>query len=138
MPDASFFSQPAPGLFIIRYNAAEDLAPAKQAPLMKAVREAVAVHPVGLMFVLSGKVRAVPMEVPTFWLGVTRELPLTAMAVVSPSLAVRMATSAFSISNTFQRSQMATESFVEEADALRWMRASLTKKQFAVAAPPAF
>ncbi len=134
MDHAGFFTQPQPGLFIIRYDTVENLAPARQRPLIDAVRKAVARVPVGLVFVLDAKVRAVPMEVPTFWLGVTRELPLAAMAVVSRSLAVRMATTAFSISNTFQRSAMATESFLDEEVALQWIRARLAGRQ--MAAPP--
>jgi len=123
------FIQHAPGLFLVRYDASEDLQPAKQADLVKALEAVPVPLPVAIVFALGPGVRGVDMDVPTFWLSVTgrRELRLRAMGIVTDSIAVKVAVQGFALANGIRGQEIAVKSFHDAELALEWAREELEK-----------
>ncbi len=127
MSEEPLFTSEAPGLFVVRYWQSEDLAPARQQPLIAAIQAVPAPKPIGLVFDVSKDVRSVEMEVPNFWMTVTgrTELRLRAMAIASPSVGVRIAAKAFGLTNAVRKLPIAVQSFVDVAEAIKWTRTKL-------------
>lgn len=114
-----------PGLFVITYREATDLAPAAQGPLMAGVEAAMASGPVALVFDVGPAVTGVDLAVPTFWLGVTARLPLTAMSIVTPSRGVRIAARGFKLAQSVRKHDIAVETHDSVAEAISWARIQL-------------
>lgn len=114
-----------PGVFHVTYATETDMDPAAQERLLKALEAELTRGPVGLVFQVASAL--VPHAVPEFWLGVTKRLAprLCAMAIVSPSLAVRTAASGFSVANALRGVAVAVKAFgpTDGAAALGWVRA---------------
>ena len=127
MSEEPLFTTEAPGLFVVRYWQAEDLSPARQQPLIAAIEAVPSPMPIGLVFDVSRDVRSVEMEVPNFWMTITgrHELRLRAMAIASPSVGVRIAAKAFGLTNAVRKLPISVQSFVDVADAIKWVRAKL-------------
>ena len=123
------FIEHVPGVFVVRYVTAADLAPDRQGPLIDKVRRRGADAPVALVFVLSPSVWRVDAKIPLYWLDVTadRALQLRAMAIVSPSVAVRAAALGFAVTNTLRRMPVTVKTFTDEATAIVWAQQALAK-----------
>lgn len=80
-----------------------------------------------LVFDVGAGVRSVPLDVPTFWLGVTAraELQIHAMAIVTMSAAVRVAAKGFALANTVRGVGTEVRTFETIDDANAWARAQL-------------
>jgi hypothetical protein len=115
------------GGFLVHYTKDEDLAPAQQTDLLAAVRQVGRFQPTGIVFLLSQGVWKVDPAIPKYWLEVTADsqLKMAAMAIVSPSLAVRSAALAFGVANTLRRHPMAVQAFTDEQKAVRWLEDEL-------------
>jgi hypothetical protein len=111
------FEELQPGLIVVRYQEQEDLMVARQSSLLARL-EAVA-GPVAVIFEVPSSIRMVPLEVPTFWLGVTAraDLQIQAMAIVTSSAGVRVAAGGFALANVARgvRTEVKTFSSVESA-----------------------
>lgn len=116
------FSEPEPGLLLVTYRSGEELAVGSQGPLIARLEERRG--PVVLVFDVQPAVRAVPIDVPTFWLGVTarRELQLRAMAIVSRVTLVRVAARGFALANVARGLDLAVDTFPDLEPALEWVR----------------
>lgn len=116
------FSEPEPGLLLVTYSSGEELAVGSQGPLIARLEEQRG--PVVLVFDVQPGVRAVPIDVPTFWLGVTarRELQLSAMAIVSRVTLVRVAARGFALANIARGLDLAVDTFPDLEPALEWAR----------------
>lgn len=120
------FSEAEPGFFIIRYDTPEEMAPDQQKPLEEAVRRRVAQKcKVGLLFLLGPAVTSVRIEVPAFWLRVTRDVPLAAMAIVSRAMTVKVAVLGFELANKARNVVLPVQPFEEEAPARTWVKGHL-------------
>ena len=121
------FEQKEPRLFVVHYGSEEELAAARQGPLLAAVRTAGG--PVAMVFVLAPDIWKVDLSVPRFWAGVVGDptVPLRAVAVVSDSVAVRAATHAFRVSVMMSKRPLAVASMTEEAAAIGWAHEQLAK-----------
>jgi hypothetical protein len=120
------FSEAEPGFFIVRYDTPEEMAPDQQQPLEDALRRRVAQKlKVGIIFLVGPAVKSVRVEVPAFWLRVTRALPLTAMAIVTRAMTVKVATLGFDMANKARGVTIAVQPFEEEAEARAWMKGHL-------------
>jgi hypothetical protein len=119
------FDEVQPGLVVVTYRLAEDLAVSAQATLLARLQEKRG--PVVLVFDVGAAVRSVPMDVPNFWLGVTArpELRLTGMAIVTKSIGVRVAAKGFALANTARSISTRVDTFAELEQALTWSRALL-------------
>lgn len=113
------------GHFEVPYAEAADMDPALQSSLLDDLRVALGEGRVSVLFLV--KAIDVPRAVPAFWFSVTQQLApgLCAMAIVSDSLAVRAAASAFSVTNRIRRVKVAVKSFTaaELETARRWCAA---------------
>lgn len=121
------FSEPVPGLLQVTYEQSEDLGVAHQAPLLarlEAQRGAVVI-----LFDVAAAVNAVPIDVPTFWLGVTArpELAIAGMGIITVSVAVRVAARGFGLANAARRVATEVQTFKNPDEALRWARALLAR-----------
>jgi hypothetical protein len=83
---------------------------------------------VALVLVMDKSIVSIPPALPTWWLVATSddELPLGAMAVVSPSIAVHTAMRGFAIRNSFSGKKVRVRSFKQEEPALVWAHQFLT------------
>jgi hypothetical protein len=118
---------------VARYGTAEDLEPARQEQLLRLVREHGNTRQVGLVFVVGERVRLVDVSIPAFWLRVTADpmFPVTAMAIVSPSVAVRLAASAFDVANAVRGRSLKARAFETEREALNWVERELARETVA-------
>lgn len=116
------------GVFVVRYESRESLDPARQHDLVASLRLASVKGPVGVVFVVPPSVQMVGREVPEYWLTVTADkgIRLAAMAVVTPSPAVSVATRAFSTVNILRETSVRVKPFAEEGPALEWVREQLS------------
>ena len=121
------FQEAAPGVFVVRYEEPGDLAPPKQERLVAAVREAAARGRSAIVFVLAKGILWVDISVPGYWLTVTSDatMRLAAIAVVSPSHAVGIATKAFGLRNRLMNVPVAVQHFQTEEEAKGWVRGVL-------------
>jgi hypothetical protein len=115
------------GIFTVRYGAPEDLSPERQQALEAALREASALSPVGVVFVVGASVRMVDPDVPAYWLAVTEDrlIQIAAMAIVTSNAAVSIATRGFSVANTLRDRPLRARPFGDEAAAQAWVAAVL-------------
>lgn len=126
------FAQLEPGLFVVQYSVPEDLSPELQRPL---VAEIVAARKSNLkktavVFNVATTIRGIDMSVPTFWLGVTGQTDtgLAAMAIVTTSIAVRVAAGGFGLANTARGLALTVRTFSAQDAALEWVRQVLTSQ----------
>lgn len=112
--------EPQPGLICVEYLTPDDLKVAAQAALIKRLEEKRG--RVVIVFDVGPAVRSVPLDVPTFWLGVTarRDLQLVGMAIVTGSSAVRVATQGFSLANLARRIPIKVSTFKNVPAAEAW------------------
>lgn len=118
------FVEPEPGVLVVTYQRADEMKPALQGDLLARLEQK---RPTALVFEVGAAVRSVPIDVPTFWLGVTgrAELQLKAMAIVTKSAAVRVAAGGFALANTARRVAMDVKTFESMADARAWALSKL-------------
>jgi len=116
------------GVFVVRYEKAEDLSPERQRELERALREASLTRPVGIVFVVGSAVRVVDPAVPAYWLGITgdRLIRIAAMGIVTTHPAVSIATRGFAVANTLRDRAVQVKPFQDEAAALAWVGGVLT------------
>ncbi|MDP3233412.1 MAG: hypothetical protein Q8N26_11595 [Myxococcales bacterium] len=114
------FETRPPGLFIVTYRAAAELAPDEQKPLIDAIEERLKSGPVALVFDVGPAVTMVDLSVPTFWLGVTTRLPLAAMSIVTASSAVRIAARGFKLAQEIRKHPMVVETHPTVDEAISW------------------
>lgn len=109
----------------MRFDTADQLAPANQAEILRRLEERRG--PVVLTFEVTAAVAAVPLDVPTFWLGVTgrSELQIRAMAIVTRAVLVRVAARGFSLANIARGAAVEVRTFEEVPAALSWCREHL-------------
>ncbi|MFZ5444766.1 MAG: hypothetical protein ACOZQL_32535 [Myxococcota bacterium] len=121
------FEERSPGLLLITYAAGEELAAARQSALVARLEEARG--PVALVFDVQPTVREVPIDVPTFWLGVTArpELQIRAMAIASRVTLVRVAARGFALANVARGLDLAVDTFSELEPALAWAAERLAR-----------
>jgi len=121
MPDVPY-QMPFPGVFVVHYKTADDLDPDRQGALVQQVRTLGAASPVVIIFVLDPSVWKIDPKIPSFWLGVTGDkgIKLRGMAIVSASMAVRVAASGFGVTNTLRDVSVAVKAFTEAKDAIAW------------------
>lgn len=100
------------GILNVHYAEAADLAVALQQPLIARLEEKRG--RVVVVFEVGEQVRSVPMDVPTFWLGVTSRLDLqiTGIGIVTRSAAVRVASRGFALANVARRIAISVETFM--------------------------
>jgi hypothetical protein len=116
------FEEQPEGLLRIEYADAADLEVVCQQPIVARLEEQRG--PVVLIFLVGARVRSVPMEVPTFWLGITArpELRITGMAIVTLSAGVRVAAGGFALANVARRVATSVRTFATAAEAEAWAR----------------
>ena len=121
------FTEPEPGLFLVAYEDGRTMSPALQEPLVAAVERAARQGPVGVCFRVQDSIPLVKLEVPAFWIDVTKrpELRLRAMAIVSRSAGVQLAAKGFSLSNRIRGIPVAVQAFTDLEQAWTWMRQAL-------------
>jgi hypothetical protein len=114
------FEEIQPGVLLVTYADADALAVPKQAPLISRLEERRG--PVTIIFDVQDAVRSVPMDVPTFWLGVTsrKDLAIRAMAIVTHHAGVRVAASGFGLANKVRGVATKVETFPTVSAALEW------------------
>ena len=112
--------EPQVGLLSVRYGEADDLKVDRQQPLLARLEERRG--PVVIIYEVADGLRSVPMEVPTFWLGVTSrlELGLVGMAIVTHSSAVRVAARGFALANVARGIPTAVQTFESVEAATTW------------------
>jgi hypothetical protein len=115
------------GVFVVRYARAEDLDPVLQAPLVEELRSVGRERPIALVFVVGEDVHSVEVSVPAYWLAITDDphLRLTALGVVSPHPAVRVATAGFGAANVVRGARFRVKGFDDEASAIAWAAAAV-------------
>lgn len=119
---SGFFREIAPGLFRVVYQQSADLEPARQAPLIEAVRRASRTTAVGIVYVIGKDVVSVDFSVPSFWIRVTSDpsIRIASMAMVTESMAVGIAARSFGAANRFRRVPLVVKAFDDEAQAVAW------------------
>ena len=119
------FEEVSPGVLVVRYETTDQLAPESQSQILRRLEERRG--PVVLAFDVTAGVSAVPLEVPTFWLGVTgrSELQIRAMAIVTRAVLVRVAARGFSLANLARGAAVEVRTFEELAPAVAWCREHL-------------
>ncbi len=116
------------GVFTVRYEAPDDLSPARQRELEGALRAASLVGPVGIVFVVGAGVKVVDPAVPAYWLGLTGDdlIRIAAMAIVTGNPGVSIATRGFSVANTLRDRPVQVKPFPDEAAAQAWVAGVLS------------
>ncbi len=114
------FEETKQGILVVQYAESADLAVESQQPLIARLDEKRG--RVVIIFEVGAKVRSVPMDVPTFWLGVTGrlELQLVGIGIVTRSAGVRVAARGFGLANLARRIPISVESFTDLAAASEW------------------
>jgi len=120
------FAPVEPGVIRVLYDTEADMAPQSQAGLLRALENQLTFGPVGIVFAVP-RVAVVDRSVPTFWLDITKRMApkLCALAIASPSVAVRTAARAFAVANTVRGVGVTVTAFNTEDEALRWVRAQV-------------
>lgn len=104
----------------------DDLLPAHQQPLITELERVLGQrNQAGLIFEVNAAVRSVDLSVPTFWLGVTARLPLTAIAIVTSATLVRVAARGFGVANKVRGLGTRVEVFTSVDEATAWVAAAL-------------
>jgi hypothetical protein len=113
-----------PSLFLVRYHKPTEMDPERQAALIDEIRTASRVFPVGIVFVIDSTIRSVDFAVPSFWLKVTSdpEIRISAMGMVTESIAVGIAARGFGAANRFRHHPIEIQTFTSEAAAITWAR----------------
>jgi hypothetical protein len=113
----------APGLIEIAYTGPEELSVDRQSETLRLVEQQCEQHPTAIYFVVAN-VGRVDFSVPQFWQKVVQRLAprLCALAVSSPSLAVRTAAAAFRISIVLTRLPLKVGVFERADEAQQWSR----------------
>jgi hypothetical protein len=114
-------TRPRGGVFVVEYEESGDLAPEHQGALVAELRALDSELRPALAFVLPPSIRGVSIDVPAFWLEVTATLPLSGMAIVTSSRAVRVAASGFQVANRFRNLDLPVRSFATLPEALQWL-----------------
>ncbi len=129
------FETHAPGVFVVRYNRDAEMEPERQGPLLDAIRATARLGHVGIVFEVGPDVHWVDVAVPTFWLRATADdsLRIRAMAIVSGSTAVGIATAGFAAACAIRGTGLEARSFRSRPQALAWV----CEKLAAPAAAPA-
>lgn len=113
-------------LFVVNVALSAPLLAATQAAVVEALRRYGTQQAAGVLFHVEAGVRAIDPAVPNLWLGVLEEpaVRVAAMAIVSDSLAVRMAASAFDIANILRGKPVTVKAFPanERQVAQTWLR----------------
>lgn len=119
---SGFFREIGPGLFRVVYERSADLEPARQAPLIEAVRQASRTTAVGIVYIIGKDVVSVDFAVPSYWIRVTSDpsVRIAAMAMVTESMAVGIAARSFGAANRFRRVPLVVKAFTDEAQAVAW------------------
>lgn len=114
-----------PGLLLVTYEVAEDLAVTQQAPLVARLAEKRG--PVVLLFDVADTVRSVPIDVPTFWLGTTaqKDLRLIGMGIITRAMSVRVAARGFALANVARGLDTQVDTFQDVESATAWARGLL-------------
>ncbi len=117
------FETHAPGVFVVRYERDADMAPERQGPLLDAIRATALAGEIGLVFEVGPGVHLVDVAVPTFWLRVTADagLRIRAMAIVSGSTAVTIATAGFAAACAIRGGGVEARHFRARSQALAWV-----------------
>jgi hypothetical protein len=115
------FASPSSGLFIVSYHEPVDLLPERQGPLLAVVEQALTKGRVGLVFDVGERVMTVDLSVPSFWLDMTNRLAVTAMSIVTDSLAVRVAARGFKLAQFARKHPIAVETHDTVDEAVAWM-----------------
>lgn len=119
------FESPRPGLFVVRYQSAAELAPALQTPLVEAVERRLSEGPVALVFDVGPAISMVDLSVPSFWLDLTSRLAITAMTIVTNSSAVRIAARGFKLAQSVRKQPIAVETHDTLEAGIEWARGHL-------------
>ena len=119
------FETPQPGLFVVHYQSAAELAPALQTPLVEALERRLTRGRVALVFDVGPAISMVDLSVPSFWLDLTGRLAITAMSVVTLSSAVRIAARGFKLAQSVRKHPMAVETHDTLDAGLEWARRQL-------------
>lgn len=124
------FAQQGPGLFVVRYDSPDALAPERQRELEQALRQASASGDLGIVFVVDPKVPLVDPAVPQYWLGITGDatIRLRAMAIVTTQPAVSVSTRGFATANILRDRPVTVKPFPDEAAALAWVKETVAAK----------
>ncbi len=114
------FEETKQGILVVQYAESADLSVESQQPLIARLDEKRG--RVVIIFEVGANVRSVPMDVPTFWLGVTGrlELQLAGIGIVTRSAGVRVAARGFGLANLARRIPISVESFTDLAEASEW------------------
>jgi hypothetical protein len=98
--------------------------PGRQAALIDAIREESRIFPVAIVFVIDAAVRTVDFAVPSFWLRVSNDplVRITAMAMVTDSVAVGIAARGFGAANRFRNHPLEVRTFTSEEAAVAWAK----------------
>ncbi|MBL8939144.1 MAG: hypothetical protein JNM69_31565 [Archangium sp.] len=119
------FETPQPGLFVVHYQSAAELAPALQGPLVEALERRLAEGPVAVVFEVGPAISMVELSVPSFWLDLTSRLAITAMTIVTTSSAVRIAARGFKLAQSVRKHPIAVETHEALGDGIAWARGQL-------------
>lgn len=119
------FETPQPGLFVVHYQSAAELAPALQAPLVEALERRLTEGRVGIVFEVGPAISMVDLSVPSFWLDLTSRLAITAMTIVTLSSAVRIAARGFKLAQSVRKHPIAVETHDKLDEAIAWARGQL-------------
>lgn len=121
------FTQKSPGLFVVRYDSADALAPERQRALEVALRDVSAAREVGIVFVVDPSVPQVDPGVPAYWLGITGDatIRLRAMAIVTQQPAVSVSTRGFATANILRDRPVTVKPFRDEEEATTWVKQAL-------------
>lgn len=119
------FDESSPGLLHVHYDQGSDLEVGRQRALVERLEQKRG--PVVLLFEVGAAVRSVPLDVPTFWLGITarQELGLCGMGIITTSAAVRAAARGFGLANAVRRLTLEVKTFGEAAEARGWAQGLL-------------
>jgi len=124
------FSLESPGIFVVRYDSPDALAPDRQKELESALRQASSAGDLGIVFLVHPNVPMIDPEVPRYWLGITGDpsIRLRAMAIVTSQPAVSVSTRGFSTANILRDRAVTVKPFPDEAEALAWVKGAVAQK----------
>jgi len=113
------------GLLLVAYREAEDLSVTQQAPLVARLNEKRGA--VVLLFDVADTVRSVPIDVPTFWLGITaqKDLRIIGMGIITRAMSVRVAARGFALANVARGLDTQVDTFHDGESATAWARGLL-------------
>lgn len=128
------FSVQPSGVFVVRYDACVELSPELQSDLIDRLRAASCSGETAVVFLVGSGVPTVDFSVPRFWLGVIADpsIRMAAMAIVTGSIAVRIAANAFGAASSARRSELRVQTFDAEETAMGWAADELRARRGAV------